>query len=106
MAKELNTSDVNHLRRLLGYVRCEIWQSPEEFVQTLREIAPHVGHPDDAAQRRLKDTYEKSARVPKYVRAAVKALEKVVKEIDGDVVDADTSAARALSHRPAQLRGE
>jgi len=28
---------------------------------------------------------------------------EMVKEIDGDVVDDDTSAARALSHKPLQL---
>ncbi len=88
MDKALSKAQINHLRRLLGWVRCEVWQSPEEFVETLKRIAPAVGTPDAAAKRRLAETYEKAASVPKYVRAAIKALEPVVREAEGEVVDA------------------
>ena len=88
MAKELDKAQLNHLRRLLGWARCEVWQSPEEFVETLRSIAPAVGTPGPEAKQRLAETYEKAASVPKYVRAAIKALEPVVKEAEGEIVDA------------------
>ena len=105
MARQLKTSDVNHLRRLLGYVRCELGQTPDEFLATCKAIAPSFeGELSPESKRRLTVSYEHAVRIPLYVRAAVKALEKVVKEIDGDVVDADNSAARAISHKPLQLR--
>jgi hypothetical protein len=76
----LGESDVNHLRRLLGYVRCEIGQSPEEVIGTVQLIASKCGPIDTEGQQRLVQHYQQSARVPKYVRDAVKALEKVVRE--------------------------
>lgn len=73
-------SDVNHLRRLLGYVRCEIGPEPEEVVDTVRMIAGKCGPISDEGKQRLVQHYQHSARVPKYVRDAIKALEKVVRE--------------------------
>jgi hypothetical protein len=76
----LSEAHVNHLRRLLGWVRCDIGQSPDEYVDTMRRIAPYVGLPDEGAQQRLMDGYNKSRAVPQYVRAAVKSLEQIVRE--------------------------
>jgi len=89
MARQLDKAQVNHLRRLLGWVRCSdgVFQSPEEMVSSLRKIAPHVGIPDEAAKQRLTTAYEKAVNVPTYVRAAIKALEPVVREAEGEVVD-------------------
>lgn len=104
MAKELNKAQVNHLRRLLGWVRCEVWQSPEEFVETLKTIAPYVGPLDDGAKQRLSDSYFKAASVPIYVRAAIKALEPVVREAEGEVVDATNPVVeRKLRYSRKQL---
>jgi hypothetical protein len=77
----LGESDVNHLRRLLGYVRCEIGQEPGEVVATVQMIASKVGPISDKGKQRLIEHYQHSARVPKYVRAAVNALEKVVRDV-------------------------
>lgn len=96
---KLKDSDVNHLRRLLGYVRCEIAQSPEEFKATLREIAPYCGQPDAAAQARLLATYHKAESVPHYVRAAVKALEKLLRDVDGEIVEGSKGDPALPSHR-------
>lgn len=85
---KLKDSDINHLRRLLGYVRCEIGQSPQEFKDTLRAIAPAVGTPSPEAYGRLLETYERAQRVPAYVRAAVKALEKVLAVSEDETLEA------------------
>lgn len=83
---KLKDSDVNHLRRLLGYVRCEIAQSPEEFKETLREIAPYCDELTSAAQVMLVEHYHKAEAVPRYVRAAVKALEKLLRDAEGEII--------------------
>jgi hypothetical protein len=78
-------SDINHLRRLLGWVRCEIGQSPDEVAATVKSILPAIGPVGDAAQRRLVEAHDTARAVPKYVRDAIQALEKNV--ATGDVVD-------------------
>lgn len=95
MSKTLKDSDVNHLRRLLAWVECEIGQSPEELVKVVGEIAPVVGEPTDEAKQRLVESYEKSASVPKYLRQAVKALKKSIAGAEGDIVDADLISEQA-----------
>lgn len=106
MAKELNKAQVNHLRRLLGWVRCSegVFQSPEEMVASLRKIAPHVGVPDEGAKQRLAESYAKAANVPKYVRAAIKALEPVVREAEGEIVEASRDKAAQLTVKAALPR--
>lgn len=89
MPKTLSNAEINHLRRLLGWVECEIGQSPEEIAETVKSIAPAVGEPDDASKQRLVESYEKAASVPKYLRQAVKALKKAMADQQGDVVDAE-----------------
>lgn len=75
----MNHAQTNHLRRLLGWVRCEIGPSPEENISTVRNIANKLSAPISSdGQRRLVEAHQKIASVPKYVRDAVKALEKVV----------------------------
>jgi len=83
----VSPSDINHLRRLLGWVRCEIGQSPEEMASMLADIADKLGHPPiaDESKRRLVEAHDKARSVPKYVRAAVKALSKTVG--NGEVID-------------------
>ena len=106
MSKSLDKAQVNHLRRLLGWVRCSdgVFQSPEEMVATLRQIAPHVDVPDEGAKQRLAESYAKAASIPKYVRAAIKALEPVVREAEGTVVDAlNPVVERKLRYSRKQL---
>lgn len=76
----MKQSDVNHLRRLLGWIRCEIGQSPAELQQTMIEVADGLGHPEisQEAKARMVETYRRAEAAPLYVRAAVKALEKTL----------------------------
>lgn len=100
MSASLKQSDVNHLRRLLGYVRCEIWQSPEEMVDMMKNIGPKLGPVSDDGKARLVESYKKAANVPKYVRAAVKALEKAIKDAEGEIVDGENVSANRLTAPP------
>jgi hypothetical protein len=83
-------SELNHLRLLLGWVRCEIGQDPEAMRATMKELAPRLGTITIGAQERMVKAYDESRSVPKYVRAAVKALEKRIRE-PGEVADAEPS---------------
>lgn len=96
----LKQSDINHLRRLLGWVRCEIGQTPEEFVETVRSISAALSDISDEGKARLVEHHQRAESVPKYVRAAVKALEKTIKHHDGQVVDAEFSDEKQLPSAP------
>lgn len=85
MKRRLTDAEINHLRRLLGWVRCEIGQSPEDLVETVRGIVLVTGTPSAEAKDRLVESHRKAERAPKYVRAAVKALSKTI-EPDGEIV--------------------
>ena len=76
----MKQSDLNHLRRLLGWVRCDIGQAPAELQQTMIDVADGLGHPEisEEAKARMVETYRRAEAVPLYVRAAVKALEKAL----------------------------
>lgn len=76
-------------------------QDPDEMVTMLQDMAEKLGHPpiDDAAKRRLVEYHDRSRTVPKYVRAAVKALEKLT----GPGAVIDDVDARAKS--PPQIAG-
>lgn len=105
MRPNLTQAQVNHLRRLLGWVRCEVGQTPDEIVETMRGL--NMPEPSPEGKARLLECHAKAAAVPKYVRAAVKALEKLLVKQDGVVVDVAPSeqcpaAAVALpGHRPS-----
>lgn len=88
MAKELNKAQVNHLRRLLGWIRCEYFMTPEEIVRVVNEHRATLGEPSAEGKARLVEWHEEAKRVPLYVRAAIKSLEPVVKEAQGEIVDA------------------
>lgn len=84
----LVASDVNHLRRLLAYIDLELGQEPEAMIATLKAIAPAVmPEIDPTGIQRLKDSCDKSVAVPKYVRAAIKALKARLVKGDGEIVD-------------------
>ncbi|WP_241076037.1 hypothetical protein [Achromobacter insuavis] len=76
----MKQSDLNHLRRLLGWVRCDIGQDPAGQQQTVIDIAGKLGIDsiDVDAKARLVEGYRRAEAVPVYVRDAVKALEKAV----------------------------
>ena len=80
-------SDLNHLRRLLAWVDCEIGQSPQELEATVKNIAAKLGNIeiDDAAKARIVQSHDNARAVPKYVRAALKALQRTIGP--GETVD-------------------
>lgn len=71
----MKRSDLNHLRRLVAWVKCEIGQSPDELVKTMRNLAERGITTDDAGKARIVQAYDAARSVPKYVRDAVMALE-------------------------------
>ena len=76
----MKQSDLNHLRRLLGWVRCDIGQSPGELQQTMIDVADGLRHPEISreAKARMVEAHHRAESIPLYVRAAVKALEKAL----------------------------
>lgn len=84
----MKRSDINHLRRLIGWVSCEIGQSPEELVATVKKMLPGTGNIGDDAKQRIVEAHDRARNVPAYVRDAVKALRKTVGE-QGEIVDAE-----------------
>ena len=100
MAKQLNKAQVNHLRRLLGYVRCEIGQSPEEMVDMMKDLLPRLGPVSEDGKERLVQSYQEAKRVPKYIRSAIKSLEPVVRVAEGEVVDAAQDKRIEYVERP------
>ncbi len=89
--KTIKQSDINHLRRLIAYVRCVVGEDEQKTIQRYTEIAGIVDtEPDEAAKQRIMESIKKAASVPQYVRRAISALEKVVEE-SGDIVDAEAS---------------
>ena len=72
----MKRSDLNHLRRLVAWVKCEIGQSPDEMVKTMRNLAERGITTDAAGKARMVQAYDAARSVPKYVRDAVKALDR------------------------------
>lgn len=101
MAKTLKASDVNHLRRLLGWVRCEIPPDPAEVVSIVQSIAPAI-ETEDAKQKML-EWHRESESVPKYIRAALKALAKAIADQPGETVDGENVSASRIEHKPLPL---
>ena len=95
-------SQVNHLRRLLAWVRCELTgQTPEEVMETIREISPAFPNPTDHQKQVLLKMHDDAKHVPQYVRDAMKALEPLVRD-SGTVVDGEI-AQRKLPAKPFPL---
>ena len=95
--KTIKQSDINHLRRLLGYVKCEIGEDEQATIKRYAELSGIVDHDlDEAAKQRIVESVGKAASVPQYIRRAVAALEKVVRE-SGDTVDAEDSVVSEIA---------
>ena len=74
----LTAAEVNHLRRLLSWACCEVGQPPEEMVPMVQSIARQLGEVSQEGKARLVESHAKASNVPKYVRAALKALQKTL----------------------------
>lgn len=81
MTVKLTDAEFNHLWRLVGWVRCSIGPSPEENADIVRFVHGQLdGQLSDQGRERLIETQRRAESVPKYVRAAVKALTKAMHE--------------------------
>lgn len=114
MNPNLTPAEINHLRRLLGWVRCEYGQEPAAYAEQAKEMIAKLESAgfktSDDAKAYIAESYMHKASTPKYVRAAVKALEKLLVKQDGVVVDVAPSAhptavAGALSARRLSIGG-
>ncbi len=105
-ARRLTRAEMNHLRRLIGWVRCEVGAEPEEIVTTAKEALDHFQCVTEDGKQRLLEHYQKSVAVPNYIRAALKALEKVCHEEPTEVVDGELVARERheATPRPAVAR--
>lgn len=96
----MKQSEINHLRRLLGYVRCEIGQDPDEMVAMVQDFAAKGLRMDtDYAQRAMVEAHDQARRVPRYIREAVKALSKLVGPGE-DVGDAEPTLRKIEAPTP------
>ncbi len=96
----MKRSDLNHLRRLVAWVKCEIGQSPDELVKTMRNLAERGITTDDAGKARIVQAYDAARSVPKYVRDAVKALDRYARP-PGAVVDEQAAPRRIQDAKEA-----
>lgn len=112
MKPNLTQAEVNHLRRLLAWVRTEYGQEPEVYAEIARDMFSRLEaagfKTSDDGKAFIAEGYLRATDTPKYVRAAVKALEKLLVKQEGHVVDVDPSdeldALPALpGARPAPL---
>lgn len=105
-ARRLTRAEMNHLRHLIGWVRCEVGAEPEEIVTTAKEALDHFQCVTEDGKQRLLEHYQKSVAVPNYIRAALKALEKVCQEEPTEVVDGELVARgrNEATPRPAVAR--
>lgn len=92
----LKEAEINHLRRLIGWVACEAGQTPEELIATVRKIAPAIQDVSEEGKAQLVEAHKKAEAVPKYVRAAIKALSKVIQPHLGDIVDGESVEHKQL----------
>lgn len=81
-AMPMTEAQVNHLRRLLAWISCEMGQEPAEMVVMANRIAEKIGPlPDpEGARGRLQEGYDKAASYPAYIRQAVKMLTKALRD--------------------------
>lgn len=98
--KRVTKAQLGHLRRLLGWLRCQIGPDAYELICTMKSIAPVVGELSPDAKDRLVAAGDKAMRTPRYVRNAIKQLEKVVADLeaeDGEVVEGEAFEAAMVA---------
>jgi hypothetical protein len=87
---ELSQSDINHLRRLLGWLRVEYYLDTD-FMRGATEATKALLDAGKITAERAEEQHQWLAKkrdaLPKYLHASVKALQKTIKQIDGEVSD-------------------
>lgn len=88
----MKQSDLNHLRRVLAWLSCEMGQEPAAMVEMTAAIVAKIGPITDpeGARIRLQEGYDKAASYPVYLRQGVKMLTKALRDHEkaAGVVDA------------------
>lgn len=101
----LTAAELNHLRRLLGWVRCEVGQPPDEMVPMVRSIVRQLGDVSAEGKARLVEAHAEANNVPQYVRAALKALGKTLEANPECLPEAEDVGAPVLPAPNAALTG-
>jgi hypothetical protein len=92
-AMPMTEAEVNHLRRLLAWMRCE-WTLDEDmqrgYLMGAHESVAHGFASPERASAIVQEKADQINRVPAYVRQAVKMLTKALREHEtrAGVVDA------------------
>lgn len=86
VAMPMTDAEVNHLRRLLGWLRCEynLSEDGQRGMLIGLDMAVKSGAPVNRAQAILDDEVAKIRRVPAYIRQAVKMLTKAIRDHDAE----------------------
>lgn len=111
-ALPMDTAQVNHLRRLLAWMRCEYMLDPDMqrgFVSGASEAVRVGAASPEAASALVQQQAEQINRCPAYIRQSVKMLTKALREHDaasGVVDSAPAASAPATAETPKtrQLR--
>ncbi|MBN4937230.1 hypothetical protein JY409_04110 [Stenotrophomonas maltophilia] len=95
MKPNLTQAQANHLRRLLGWVRSEFGQDPASYAEQAKDMLTKLEtagfKTSDDAKAYISESYMRKADTPKYVRAAVKALEKLLVKQEGAIVEVEAA---------------
>jgi chemotaxis protein histidine kinase CheA len=95
---ELSQAEINHLRRLLAWLRCEnaaLYLEPEQHLEVAQKLSETLNKEQMRSyEERIVKAFN---RWPKYVHDAVRALGKTIHQIDGNVTDAEFSEQRELA---------
>lgn len=82
-AMPMSEAEVNHLRRLLAWMRCE-WMLDDNMQRGMIEAINHLGAggfiTHQQASQAVAERAEKINKCPAYVRQAVKMLTKALRE--------------------------
>lgn len=94
VSQELTDAEVNHLRRLLGWLTCEynLSEADQEGILIGLSAAVAGGVSVERAQAILDDEAARIRHVPTYIRHAIKMLTRAVRDHD-----AKTRVIHALS---------
>jgi hypothetical protein len=104
-AMPMTDAEVNHLRRLLAWMRCE-WTLDEDmqrgYLLGAHESVAHGLSTPERASEIVQQKADQINRVPAYVRQAVKMLTKAIREHDrrSGIVEASISEGTESLNSP------
>lgn len=81
-AMPMTEAQVNHLRRLLAWMRCEMGQEPAEMITMTNAIVAKIGPLSDpeGARLRVQADYDHAASYPAYIRQGVRMLTMALRD--------------------------